>query len=147
MFALAMAVGVVFAVIGIRQGFYRSWAILFNILISIYLAVMLTPVMYDVFAEMDNFKYSGPACVFSIGAFTFAVLQMAAIVLTGTFEVSLPRFFNTFGAGVLGFISGYLVIIFVSLVICVSPFESQGVYNFQQKLRPTVTLSAAYRCM
>ena len=63
MFWIAVMTGVIFAVVGIRRGFYATWALVFNILISIYLAVMLTPAVIGFIPNVDNFHYHQAVCI------------------------------------------------------------------------------------
>jgi len=146
MFWLAVAMGVVFALIGIRLGFYRMWAVLFNILVSIYLGVMLTPAMVKIIPSMENFYYHRPLSVAAIAIVAFAVLQTIAVTLIGAFEVSFPKMFNNIGSVILGFLSGYLLVIFVLFVICVIPFSKQGLVSWQRRLKPTAARPVVKVC-
>ena len=139
MFWIAVMTGVIFAVVGIRRGFYPTWAFVFNILISIYLAVMLTPAVIEFIPNVDNFHYHQAVCIGGIAIIVFLVLQTIAAFLIGTFEASFPRIFDTIFAGALGFLSGYLVCIFVFFVFCVIPFskQKQKLISWQENLSQT----------
>ena len=119
---IAVIAGIVFAVVGIRRGLCPTWALVFNILIAIYLSVMLTPAMLRLFDDADGFQYHRPICVAALAIAFFGILQAGAIVLIGTFEASLPRMFDIVGSGVLGFLSGYLACVFFLFVFFVITF-------------------------
>jgi uncharacterized membrane protein len=125
-FSLAVLVGVIFAVIGIRKGFFTMWLVLFNILVAIYLAVMLSDLIIQIRSDMDQLRYYLAACVAVIAAMTFVILQT---ITTSFFaeisECLCPKLFDTIGAAALGFLSGYFAFCFVFLVVCIMPFSKQ----------------------
>lgn len=126
-FWFAVLVGVIFAVIGIRKSFYPMWMMLFNILVSIYLAVMLSPLIVQIRPDMDQLRYYFAACVAVIAVMAFIILQVIKTSFLAEISESLcPRFFDNVGAGILGFLSGYVVISFAFLVVCIMPFSEQS---------------------
>jgi uncharacterized membrane protein required for colicin V production len=121
---LAVLVGVIFAVIGIRKGFYPMWMMLFNILVSIYLGVMLSPLIVQIRPDMDHLRYYLAACVAVIAVMAFVILQVIKTSFLAEISESLcPRFFDNVIAGILGFLSGYVVFSFVFLAVCIMPFS------------------------
>ena len=42
-FWIAILVGVLFAWLGVRLGFYETWILCFNVIVSIYVAIFLAP--------------------------------------------------------------------------------------------------------
>jgi hypothetical protein len=133
MILITIAAALLFAVIGIRLGYYRIWALLFNILVSIYLAVMLAPVIPGLIPNVKDFHYRYPAFVIAAAIIIFAALQSFAIYLIGTFEASYHRKFDLISSAVLGFISGYLLGAFVFFVICLIPFTKPNLISWQDK--------------
>ena len=115
---VAIVAALLFAVIGVRLGYFRAWVMLFNILVSIYLAVMLAPVVPGLIPYVEDFHYRYPAFVIAAAIIIFAVLHSIAISLIGTFEASYYRKFDLISSAVLGFISGYLLAVFIFFVIC-----------------------------
>jgi len=125
-FWFAVLIGVVFLVVGIKKRLYPMWAILFNILISIYLGVMLSPVANELIFGSESSAYHKAGCVGGIAAAVFAILQTIAVCwLTGKFSVSFPRLFNNIGSGFLGFFAGYLTVTFLFFIVCIMPFSSE----------------------
>ena len=106
----------------IRIGFYEMWAILFNIVISIYMAVFLGPPALDIIPGVADTPYSNVLAMLSIAAGAFLILHCISYTLiTGQFSVTFPRIFNSLGAGLLGFLAGFLVWSFASLLIYMTP--------------------------
>jgi len=119
--------GVVFAYFAIKIGFYEAMVLLFNIIISVYLAVYLRPILVNVPAIGD-----APCCdalsMFGTAIATFLILQgISYTFLTGQFNITFPRVFDTLGAACLGFLAGFLIWSFVSLVICVTPVSQHPI--------------------
>ena len=125
-FWCAILVGILFAVMGVRKSFYPMWAILFNILVSIYVGLMLTPTIIGIIPDIADSRYHHAACVAVLAIVIFIILQaIANSFIKSTSEVSFPKLFNSVGAGLLGFLSGYFLCSFVFLIICVMPFSRQ----------------------
>ena len=123
-FWFAVVAGVIFAVIGIRKSFFPMWAMLFNILVSIYLSIMLSPLIVQIRPDLEQLRYYLAACVAVIAIMIFVILQVITTSFLADISESLcPKFFDNIGAGILGFLSGYVVFGFVFLVICIMPFS------------------------
>ena len=91
---VAIAAALLFAVIGLRMGYFRAWVMLFNILVSIYLAVMLAPVVPGLIPYVKDFHYRYPVFIISAAIIIFVVLHSIAISLMKTFEASCYRRFD-----------------------------------------------------
>jgi hypothetical protein len=126
-FWFGIVAGVIFAVIGIRKSFFPMWVILFNILISIYLSIMVSPLIVEIRPDLEQLRYYFAACVAVIAIMIFVILQVITASFLAEISESLcPRFFDNIGAGILGFLSGYVVFSFVFLVICIMPFSKRS---------------------
>ncbi len=102
------------------------WMMLFNILISIYLGVMLSPLIVQIRPDMAHLRYYLAACVAVIALMVFVILQVITTSFLAEISESLcPKFFDNVGAGILGFLSGYVVFSFVFLAVCITPFSKQ----------------------
>lgn len=122
-FWLSIIAGGVFAFIAIRIGFYEMWAMLFNIVISIYLAVFLRPAVQNIAAVGDTL-YSNALTMLVIAVVSFLVLHgVSYVFLTGQFSIPFPKIFDTLGTGVLGFLAGFLVWSFLSFLIGITPIS------------------------
>ena len=123
---LAILVGVVFAVIGIRKGFFGMWLVLFNILISIYVGVMLSPTLVAIRPDMEQAHYYLAAFIAVTSVLIFVVLETIAISFFGEVgECFCPKIFDTAGAGALGFLAGFCVLSFVYFIACIMPFSKE----------------------
>ena len=127
-FWLGILVGGAFAWLAIKMGFYETWALLFNIIISIYLAVFLGPIIADIAPIARNTAYNNALSMIATAIGAFLILHgISYTFFTGQFTVSFPKMFNTIGSGFLGFLSGFLVWSFVSLLIFITPISQQPI--------------------
>ncbi|HCO95296.1 MAG TPA: hypothetical protein DIU00_15330, partial [Phycisphaerales bacterium] len=114
--------GGLFAWFAIRIGFYEMWAMLFNIIISIYIAVFLTPVIIDIIPAAGDTSYGNALTMVTAAIGVFLILYVITyLFLTGQFKVSFPRIFDTLGTSVLGFLAGFLIWSFAAALICATP--------------------------
>ena len=120
---ITIIVGILFALLGMKKTFYPMWALLFNVLLAIYLAVMLTPIIIDKFKIIDSFgNYSYALCLLSIAVAVFAVAQLLTFrFLTAVYCVSFPAILNNAGAAILGFLTGFAVANFIIFIITITP--------------------------
>ena len=126
-FWIGILVGGVFAWFAIKMGFYETWAMLFNIIISIYLAVHLQPIIADVVPAAGDTPYSNALTMIATAIVSFLILHSISYTfLTGQFSISFPKIFDTLGAGFLGFLAGFLVWSFVSLLIYITPISQNA---------------------
>ncbi len=122
-FWFGILVAGLFAWFAVGIGFYEMWVMLFNIVISIYLAVFLRPIIVNIPAVGDT-PYSNALTMIAIAIASFSILHgISYTFITSQFKVSFPRIFNTLGAGFLGFLAGFLVWNFVSFLIFITPIS------------------------
>lgn len=127
MFWIGILVGGIFAWLAIKLGFYQTWAFVFNIIISIYLAVYLRPIVANIPAIGDT-PYSSVLTMVAIALASFMILHgISYTFLTGQFNVSFPKVFDTLGSGLLGFLAGFFVWSFITLLIYMTP-ASQNIF-------------------
>lgn len=123
-FWLGILCGGLFIWFAIKIGFFEMWALLFNIVISIYVAIFLTPVILEIIPEAGDI----PCCnAFALGVLaggTFLILYgITYVFLTGQFKVAFPKLFDILFTGILGFLAGFLVLSFAALVIAITPIS------------------------
>ena len=120
-FWLGILVGGIFAWSAVKLRFYQTWALTFHIIISIYLAIYLRPAIVNNPAIGDT-PYSSVLTLLVIAAASFLILHSVSYVfLTGQFGIRFPRIFDTLGTGILGFLAGFLIWSFLSLLIYITP--------------------------
>ncbi|MDY0357046.1 MAG: CvpA family protein [Sedimentisphaerales bacterium] len=128
-FWIAILVGGAFVWLGVRMGFYQSWCLLFNIVVSIYLAIFLAPLVADrVPTGGEASAYGVMLSLAALAGGCFALLcGVSYVFLTGQFRVPFPKAMDILAAGLLGFLSGFLVTSFVALVVVVGPLAQHKV--------------------
>jgi uncharacterized membrane protein required for colicin V production len=95
-----------------------------NIVISVYVAIFLTPVILDIIPEAGDVPCSNALALAVLGVGTFFVLYgITWVFLTGQFTVSFPKSFDVLLAGILGFLAGFLVLSFAAFVITITPIS------------------------
>jgi hypothetical protein len=148
-FWIGILVGGTFAWLAIKLRFYQTWALVFNIIISIYLAVYLQPVIVNIPAVGDT-PYSNALTMAAVVLASFLILHgISYTFLTGQFNVSFPKVFDTLGTGLLGFLAGFLVWSFLSLLIYITP-ASQNTFvkeiGFTDQFQQTSVLYISRFC-
>jgi hypothetical protein len=124
MFWAGIFVGGLFTWLAVKMGFYETWALLFNLVISIYVAIFLAPVILDLVPSAGETSYANALALAVTAGGTFLVLQgITYVFFTGQFKVSLPKVFDLLFAGVLGFLTGFLLFSFIGLIVAATPIS------------------------
>lgn len=125
-FWISILIAVIFAYSTIKLGFYHAWTMLFNLLVAVYIAVRIGPVIEEFFPAAVSGQYGKTLALLTTGMATFLILQgIAYVLLIGQFEVTFPRVVNIVGSGIIGLLAGFLVCSFATFVICTTPFSQQ----------------------
>jgi hypothetical protein len=99
---------------------------LFNFVIAVYVAVRVSPMVEEFLPAAVGGEYSKTMALLATGLVTFLILHgIAYTLLIGQFEVSFPRVVNILGSGILGFLAGFLIWSFGTLLVCTTPFCQQ----------------------
>ncbi len=126
-FWIGILVAAAFAWLAVKTGFYETWAMLFNIVISIYLAIYLRPIIVDTVPSAGDTPYGNALTMAATAIAVFLILHgITYVFFTSQFSISFPKIFDTLGAGFLGFLAGFLVWSFVSLLICTTPISQNS---------------------
>ena len=106
--------GLIFAWMAIRMGLYVAWSVMFNLVVSIYLAISLGPVIADKLPLEGSF---GAAVILvGLAAAVFTAFQGACyLFITSQYEMSFPKLFDSVTSGIIGFLAGVLIISFLNL--------------------------------
>jgi hypothetical protein len=126
-FWIAIVSGVLFAWLAVRLRFYATWVLLFNILVSMYVAIFLAPMVAE-FAPVAGgaASYGLTLSVVALAGGCFAILHgLSYVFLTGQFNIPFPRMFDILLSGLLGFVAGFLVLSFVALAFTTTPLAQQ----------------------
>jgi hypothetical protein len=125
-FWIGILVAAAFARFMISKGFYETWAIFFNILISVYLAIYLQPVITDI-AALGDTPYGNALIVAGTAVGVFLVLHgVSYTFVTGQLSVPFPKALDTIGSGFLGFLGGLLMWGFLTLLVSITPVSRSG---------------------
>ncbi len=124
--------GILFAAllawVGFKAGFYQIWTTLFNVLIAVYLAIHLSPLIAEIIPAAGSTEISKTLCMLVTSAAIFLILHgFAYVFLLSQFNVTFPKVLDTIGAAFLGFLTGFLIWSFVCLVICTGPIGKNAV--------------------
>ena len=129
-FWASILAGGLFIWLAVRIGFFEMWTMLFNIVISIYVAIFLTPVIMNVALAAGDTSYGNALTLAAVATGTFLVLfGISYVFLTGQFSVTFPKVFDILFAGILGFLTGALVFSFAALIITVTPLSQNRLMN------------------
>lgn len=122
-FWAAILVGALFVWLAIRLGFYETWGLLFSIVIAIYVAIFLAPAVAASAPATGKLSTYGTALSLTVLAGgCFAILYgVSYVFLTAQFTVPFPAIFDILLAGALGFLTGFLILSFVALVLTTTP--------------------------
>jgi len=124
-FWLAILAGGLFAWFAVKIGFYDTWAMLFNIVISVYLAVFLTPLVAEIVPAIGNKACCNALTSIAIALGSFFILYgISYTFITGQFSVSFPKIFDLVFAGLLGFMTGFLVLSFIAFLLSITPVSN-----------------------
>jgi len=124
-------VGGLCAWFAIKIGFYETWAMLFNIVIAIYIAIFLAqPIVNFLPEETTNIPCCEALTVLIVAVGSFLILYgITYILFTSQFKVPFPKIFDILFAGLLGFFGGFLLLSFAALIICLTSFGKYAAIN------------------
>ena len=122
-FWIGILAGALFVCYTLKIGFYETWAMLFNLVISIYLGVHLQPIIVGILPAAADTPYGNTLTVLAVAAGSFLILHgITCVFFTSQLAISFPKIFDVLGSGLLGFLAGFLVWSFVALLVCTTPF-------------------------
>ena len=149
-FWFGILIGGLFAWLAVKIGFYETWAMLFNIVVSVYLAIFLRPVIATIAPAAGGTAYGGVLTVLATALACFAILHgISYVYFTSQFNVSFPKVLNVVAAGCLGFLAGLLIWSFVSILIYISPISQNSLVRdigFDSQYRQTSVSYTSWWC-
>lgn len=121
-FWIAVVIGGLFAWAAAQVGFFATWIMLFNLVLSAYLAVFVAPLIVESVPATTDTPY-GYALVLLTVAIASLVTAYAVCYacLSGRTRIEFPALMDKLGAGILGFLSGFLVTSFLGLAVSLTP--------------------------
>ena len=123
-FWVAILAGALCAWFAFKRGFYDTLAMLFNIVVAIYVAIFLAPVIIDLIPAAGEISAGNVLTLLAIAAGIFFILHgISYTFITGQFNVSFPKLFDIVFAPLLGFLAGFLLLSLAAFLICVTPIS------------------------
>ena len=129
--------------LAVKIGFYETWAMLFNIVMAIYIAIFLAqPIVNVLPEEARNIRSCEALTLIVLAAGAFLILHgLTYILFTSQFKVTFPKLFDILFAGLLGFFGGFLLLSFAALIIFLTPI---GGYSGIEDDSVEYNMSSAY---
>ncbi len=129
MFWIAILAGALFVWLAVRIGFYETWVLFFNVLVSIYVSMFLTPLLARLVPTAGGASsYHTALCMIVLAGGCFALLQgLSFVFFTGQFHIPFPRVFDVLFSGILGFVVGFLVLSFIALAMTTTPLTNHKI--------------------
>lgn len=119
---LMIMVGVLFAFLGYKKGFFVMFATLFNLMFAIFVAVLSTPKLLSMNTGYEDSGYYAGASILLLFILIFSVLQFFAyFYFLRDSDDLFPKLFDKAGAVILGFLCGYIICGLVFLTFAVMP--------------------------
>ena len=126
-FWIGILFGALFVYIAVKVGFYETWVLLFNLVISIYLAVFLRPVIEQFLPIASDTRYGDALIMLAVAIGVFVLLYgISYVFFSSQFNVPVPRIFDVVGSGFLGFWAGLLIWSFAIIIISVMPISQNS---------------------
>lgn len=146
-FWIGILAGALFAWFAFKLGFYDTLAILLNIVISIYIAVFLAPVIVDFIPAAGQTPYGNVLTLLVLAAGIFFILfGISYTFITGQFSISFPKIFDILFAPLLGFLTGFLLLSFVAFLISITPISQNKYANEIGLNRHSQQANISYIC-
>lgn len=120
-------ISLLFAWLGFKKGFFVMFATLFNLMFSVFIAVLSTRALMRLSSGYETSGYYAAATLFLMSVLIFGVLQFfACYYVLKNREDYFPKIFDKAGATVLGFLCGYIICCLLVLMVCVMPCSQCG---------------------
>jgi hypothetical protein len=149
-FWLGVLFAMVFAWFAFKIGFYETWALVFNIVVSVYLAIFAGPVILELVPAAGDTPYATILAMISTAVVAFLILEAISYsLITGRVGVTFPKVLDALGGPALGFAGGFLVWSFICLLICISPICGNKVIKaigFGDEARQTTISNICWWC-
>ena len=129
-FWIAILTGALFIWLAVRMGFYETWALLFNIIVAIYVSIFLTPAVTRLVPMPGGASWCTALSMLVLAGGCFAVLHgLSWVFLTGQFSIRFPSVFDVVFSGILGFVAGFLVLSFAALALSTTPLAEHKIVS------------------
>ncbi len=116
---------------GYYMGFKKQWPLLFNVLVSIYVAVMGTRAICELAPGIEQYQYYKAPMVVIFGIIVFLLLTLIAHLFAKEDYIdSIPHALENYAGAVLGFFTGFAMTGFVVFSIYLFAAKVQAMPEF-----------------
>lgn len=124
---ITIIISVLMAYWGYKKGFFMMFAILFNLMFAIFVAVLSAPKLLSFSTGYEDSGYYAAASVLLTFILIFGVLQFFAyFYFLRDSEGLFPKLFDKLGALIFGFLSGYMICCILMLSFCIMPCSTKS---------------------
>jgi hypothetical protein len=129
-FWTAVLVGGIFTWIALQIGFYATWILFFNLLLSVYVAIFLTPIAISRVQAATSTAYGYALTFLSIAVATLLISYgICWAWLSSEERIRFPKVLESLGAGLLGFLAGFLLASFLAVALCLTPLTQRDFFK------------------
>ena len=122
MFWITLLLSLLFAYIGARRGFYEMLVFAFNLGLSVYLGLFLTPCLVTTIPATLDIPGGLPLTLLLLSLMIFLILfGVSFLLFTGQFTVPFPKILDVLASSLIGFLSGFFLISFLCLILTMIP--------------------------
>ena len=122
LFWIAILVGIVVGTLATRIGFYETLIYSFNLAVSVYLAVFLTPYVVTHVPAATEIDAGLPLTLVGLAVGSFILLHgISYLLFTGQFTIAFPKVIDLPFSALIGFGAGVLIVSLVALILSITP--------------------------
>ncbi len=146
-FWLAVLVGGLFAWMAVKVGFYATWIMFFHVLLAVYMAIFLTPIIVVSVPATTMIPFGHALTLVTVAVATLLIgYGTCYACLSGRLNIPFPQVMDNTAAGVLGFLNGFLILSFASFAFAMTPLSQAGLCKTLGFDAPSQTANTAYVC-
>ena len=122
-----------------KRGLYETWALAFSSVMAVYIGIFAEPFASAALPSASETPFGDMLVVAALAAGTFIILNGISLAFaTGHFSVPFPKVLDIGTAGLLGFVTGFVLWNFGAFVVCnapVFPKELAAKINYDDSVR------------
>jgi len=146
LFWFAILFGILTAWLLGRRSLYSNWILLFNILVSIYVGVMLSPILLDMLDETaEGIGYNCAAFILLIAVVIFVTLHLIArySLVVDEVDIDFNELVEMIGKRIVAFFTGFCVaVLFIFLIaVMIMPYKFSPWMKFIRTENTPVTVA------
>lgn len=121
LFWIAILVGIVVGTLATRIGFYETLVYSFNLSVSVYLAVFLTPFVVTHVPAATEIDAGLPLTLAGLVIGSFILLYgISYLLFTGQFTIAFPKVVDLHLSALVGFGAGWLIVSFLAVILSIT---------------------------